>query len=1117
MKKRKFDLNHITRQLVCACPLLFLQAASATDTHITGSTQTPVTLGVGDALYVDVGGSLISSGSTEVTATGDASIYIDGRVGYSSNDKDTSDYGNSVYLEGNNYVNISNTGIVMANENRGNAIYIESGDNTIDNMGDIGVINDTQIAAKGIKISPTAGKTTINNGKDGVITGASGAIYVDSGTQEDSGMLEVNNDGIIISSSNGAGIAINSSSNVEIDNSQSGQIVGTFYGIYMNASGGHMDINNEGVIEGTNDTGYGYGIDVNRGSADIVNDGLISGGEKEDGSGRFSSIYLATGGNTVTLGTGSQVEGSINSAHSLNTITLTGTSQEDDDITGFDSLTMKGEDWALSGDINITGTSADALHVQEGTLTLSGNMTNAGGTTIDPDGSLIAANTQALGSGDIDNSGELILDAGAFALSQQSIVTHSGGVLVVDSGSTLDVGTLTQQQDSELDIFLDMPVGQPIITGDQINLDGTLNIVGISGTPAAQSVTLIDADQAINGQFDALKIAGQDQVDFLNISGDIDPTDNSKYTLSAMLSWYSGDEVSAQPATGSFTLVNPEDSFTVGVALDDTDPGENSDWDGRSLAKYGAGTLILDAQNSYSGETTVNAGTLWLTDNGVIGAAGSQQEVDVYTSAVFGGSGVVNGNVNNQGAISFGDTTNPSSLTIYGDVTNSGSIVSSGTTPGNTLYINGNYIGDNGSLTLNTQLGDDASPTDKLVVTGDTSGNTTLYIQNVDGTGALTNNGIEVVDVGGASNGVFTQGNQVQIGLYEYRLYQDGGDWYLRSQDTDDGGDDGGNSGNGGDDNSGKQYRADIGAYLGNQWMARSLQMQTLFDREGSQYRSANGSLWARFKAGRADSEAAGGKVDNNHNYSQFQLGSDLMAWNDGSQSVTLGVMGSYINADTDSEGNRGADGSQFSASGNVDGYNLGLYATWFANAKDHSGLYVDSWYQYGIYNNTVDNGDVGSTEYDSSAHAVSLETGWRYDMALSSQNTFSLTPQAQVVWQQYNADSVKDGNGTRIDGQDSHSWTTRLGLRADGKLHKDNGVIQPFVEMNWLYTSDDTAVSFDDTAVTMNVPENRAELKAGIQANISQQWNVTLQAAGQKGSHDYSDLNGSLNLHYRW
>ncbi|EDV0287072.1 autotransporter outer membrane beta-barrel domain-containing protein, partial [Salmonella enterica subsp. enterica] len=29
-------------------------------------------------------------------------------------------------------------------------------------------------------------------------------------------------------------------------------------------------------------------------------------------------------------------------------------------------------------------------------------------------------------------------------------------------------------------------------------------------------------------------------------------------------------------------------------------------------------------------------------------------------------------------------------------------------------------------------------------------------------------------------------------------------------------------------------------------------------------------------------------------------------------------------------------------------------------------------------------------------------------------------------VWQNYSADSVKDNYGTRIDGQDSDSWTTR-------------------------------------------------------------------------------------------
>lgn len=218
------------------------------------------------------------------------------------------------------------------------------------------------------------------------------------------------------------------------------------------------------------------------------------------------------------------------------------------------------------------------------------------------------------------------------------------------------------------------------------------------------------------------------------------------------------------------------------------------------------------------------------------------------------------------------------------------------------------------------------------------------------------------------------------------------------------------------------------------------------------------------------------------------------------------------------STGNRGADGSQFTSSGNVDGYNLGVYATWFADAQTYSGAYVDSWYQYGFYNNSVESGDAGSESYDSTANAVSLETGYRYDIALSNGNTVSLTPQAQVVWQDYSADSVKDNYGTRIDGQDSDSWTTRLGLRVDGKLYKGSRtVIQPFAEANWLHTSDDVSVSFDDATVKQDLPANRAELKVGLQADIDKQWSVRAQVAGQTGSNDFGDLNGSLNLRYNW
>nr|WP_309599204.1 autotransporter outer membrane beta-barrel domain-containing protein [Escherichia marmotae] len=465
--------------------------------------------------------------------------------------------------------------------------------------------------------------------------------------------------------------------------------------------------------------------------------------------------------------------------------------------------------------------------------------------------------------------------------------------------------------------------------------------------------------------------------------------------------------------------------------------------------------------------------------------------VNVDSGATFGGSGVVNGDVYNSGKIA---------MSHEGET-------------GNTLTINGNYTGDNGNLYFNTQLGDDSSPTDKLVISGDTSGNTTVYVANVNGKGAQTKNGIEVIDVGGQSEGVFTQGNQVQIGLYEYRLYEDEGDWYLRSQSTvppepDDSG----------DVPVTPQYRPDIGAYLGNQWMVRNLQMQTLYDREGSQYHNEDGSVWMRFKAGNAGSQAADGNVDINNNYSQFQLGGDILAWDNDRQSLKVGVMASYINADTDSEGNRGADGSRFSATGNVDGYNLGVYATWFADAQNHQGVYVDSWYQYGFYNNSVSNGDVGSEGYDSTTHAISLETGYRHDIALSNQNTVSLIPQAQATWQKYDADSVIDNNGTRIDDQDSDSWTTRLGLRVDGKLHRNaKSMIQPFAEVNWLYTSGDVSVSFDGAEMKQDSPTNRAQAKVGIQANQDCQWSITGQVVGETGSHNYNDLNGSLNLRYSW
>ncbi|MGL7683913.1 fibronectin-binding autotransporter adhesin ShdA, partial [Salmonella sp. NW810] len=778
-----------------------------------------------------------------------------------------------------------------------------------------------------------------------------------------------------------------------------------------------------------------------------------------------------------------------------------------------------------------------------GTLILSGDNDYSGGTTIN-EGTLVAASTTALGTGLVDNNATLVLDADGEVSAVGGITTHSGATTQLALGTSLDLGdsALIQQDGSTLNVELNSDSVQPLITGGSATLGGDLVVSDASLQARAsdaefQSFKLMDMDSDISGDFTSLTMNLTDQPDYLTVTGTINPEDASEYLLTEGLSW-NATATSATPAHGTFTL-GAGDSFEVTSVLGDKTG--NGDWDGKSLTKLGAGKLTLSGVNTYTGDTNVQEGMLWLAGDGTIGEVGSQQAVNVASGATFGGSNgtTVNGKVTNEGTLVFGDSEETGAIfTLNGALVNMGTIASGSTssTPGNTLYVDGNYTGNGGSLYLNTVLGDDDSATDKLVITGDASGTTDLYINGI-GDGTQTTNGIEVVDVGGVSTSdAFVLKNEVNASLYTYRLYwnESDNDWYLASKaqsddddsggdDSDvtpsDGGDDGGNvtpPDDGGD--VAPQYRADIGAYMGNQWMARNLQMQTLYDREGSQYRNADGSVWARFKAGKAESEAVSGNIDMDSNYSQFQLGGDILAWGNGQQSVTVGVMASYINADTDSTGNRGADGSQFTSSGNVDGYNLGVYATWFADAQTHSGAYVDSWYQYGFYNNSVESGDAGSESYDSTANAVSLETGYRYDIALSNGNTVSLTPQAQVVWQNYSADSVKDNYGTRIDGQDGDSWTTRLGLRVDGKLYKGSRtVIQPFAEANWLHTSDDVSVSFDDATVKQDLPANRAELKVGLQADIDKQWSVRAQVAGQTGSNDFGDLNGSLNLRYNW
>ncbi|RVI85951.1 autotransporter outer membrane beta-barrel domain-containing protein, partial [Sinorhizobium medicae] len=133
---------------------------------------------------------------------------------------------------------------------------------------------------------------------------------------------------------------------------------------------------------------------------------------------------------------------------------------------------------------------------------------------------------------------------------------------------------------------------------------------------------------------------------------------------------------------------------------------------------------------------------------------------------------------------------------ISGNLRNAGTIDMVDGLTGDRLTVGGDYTGLDNALRVDTYLGDDSSPTDLVFVGGDTMGTMDLFVNSTDpaAPGAQTDKGIRVVDVGGASNGVFklenpnstlaaTGEDSITQGAYAYALRKGGGgDWYLQSE-----------------------------------------------------------------------------------------------------------------------------------------------------------------------------------------------------------------------------------------------------------------------------------------------------------------------------------------------
>lgn len=201
--------------------------------------------------------------------------------------------------------------------------------------------------------------------------------------------------------------------------------------------------------------------------------------------------------------------------------------------------------------------------------------------------------------------------------------------------------------------------------------------------------------------------------------------------------------------------------------------------------KEGNGSLTLSGNTVWEGNTKLQAGSLVL--DGI--SNGAQLKSDIiaqdgtYLNLKNGAS--LTGGINHT-EVTIDNTSqwNMIADSLINNLKSSGIVVFSAAESNDfkILTVNGNYIGDNNLLVMNTNLEGDSSLTDKLIVRGNTVGNTNVTINNIGGMGRKTVDSIKIVEIYGNPDGTFTKSGRIVAGAYDYDVVKKGSDWYLTSQ-----------------------------------------------------------------------------------------------------------------------------------------------------------------------------------------------------------------------------------------------------------------------------------------------------------------------------------------------
>ncbi|MDF9827800.1 outer membrane autotransporter protein [Ereboglobus sp. PH5-10] len=429
----------------------------------------------------------------------------------------------------------------------------------------------------------------------------------------------------------------------------------------------------------------------------------------------------------------------------------------------------------------------------------------------------------------------------------------------------------------------------------------------------------------------------------------------------------------------------------------------------------------------------------------------------------------------------------------------------------------GVYISDNGRLTIDFVYNEGGanSLSDILVVDStQVAGGATIITANpVGGPGALTTgNGIPVVEVlggmGVSARDAFALDSRHFIGPFEYRLYHgakggnpaNDGNWYLRSH-----------------------YRPSVSGHLANWYEGAVMFNHTHHERVSNDLSAAsatdasasgndkknNGWLRISGRMNLGDSAAKTHRV-NTTNY-VVHAGYDMLATEGAilaGDLIRVGVMGGYGNSQTDIK----VDDISIKGSSRIDGFNIGVYGSWFADKAGKRGWYADAWLSFATYDNQVDDDGMRRLKYDSHGMSLSVEGGYAW---YPKKTGMVFEPQAQLIYNRHSTDTHTDEVGMTVRSRSSEYMRSRLGLRV---YPQRRHFFQPFVEASWWHAYQYAELRFDSHRVKYSVPRDMFGFKFGAQADLGRGWTIWGDAGAHIGTnYNYMDVRAMFGIRYGW